>query len=105
MIEISNELFCSRTYYCDAAISNGCEELNCGECHRKFPTLGKFIDEYSEEWKGAVYSHCTNDDCDDKECKYREWGDGEEYACLGDDHLTVCACTPFGKPPDGWRPE
>jgi hypothetical protein len=79
------------------------EETACSCKKRKFYTREQFFEDYGEEWKGAVYSHCTNDECTD-DCKYKEWGDGEEYDCLLR-ALAVCACTPFGRPPDGWRPE
>ena len=78
------------------------QDKGCLNYKHKYPTPEQYKEAYGEEWTGAVYSHCTDDDCD-TECKYREWGDGEEYGCL--EPIAVCACTPWGKPPDGWRPE
>jgi hypothetical protein len=104
-IEISDELFCGRIDFCDAAILNGCEELSCGECHRKHPTPEQFLEEYGEEWKGAVYYLCMDAECDNHRCGAKKWTT-DEYGCLiENERLTVCACTPFGKPGKDWRPQ
>ena len=102
-IEISDDLFCGRTDFCDAAVSNGCEELSCGECHRKWPTPEQFKEEYGKDWTGAVYYHCTNGECDTNDCTAKEWST-KGYGCLCDP-IVICACAPFGWPDKDWRPE
>jgi len=95
--------FCGRTDFCDAAISNGCEGLSCDECHRKWPTLEQFKEEYGEDWTGAFYYHCTDSECD-SECivNAKEWAT-EDTGCMCEP-IIVCACTPFGEPDRDWRP-
>jgi len=106
-IEISDNLFCGRADFCDAAINNGCEELSCGECHRKWPTPEQYKKEYGEEYPndGAVYyfyhgkwqviklSHAKT--ISEFSHKENSW-----LRCP-----IVCARTPFGKPGMDWRPE
>ena len=83
-----------------------CERLECEAYHRKWPTPEQFKAEYGREhpddgpvWErlrpmmnaGVVgdwilkkhLDRCTNDTTG----------------------YCVCACSPFGKPPDDWRPE
>jgi len=93
VLEISDDLFCGRTGFCDAAISNGCEELSCGECHRKWPTHVQFEKEYGKKWKGACYYFTNNE----------HWADAISWAPADVITSVVCACTPFGKPNDNWR--
>ncbi|MDR0443233.1 MAG: hypothetical protein LBH44_07505 [Treponema sp.] len=119
-IEISDDLFCGRMDFCDAAVSNGCEELSCGECHRKWPTPEQFKEEYGYEWPndGPVwYRHSYNPvvernkknkpvKIDMETIKYNPWY-LTEFASAIKNHPVhiVCACTPWGKPPDDWRPK
>jgi hypothetical protein len=41
--------------------------------------------------------------------KYAQWWQVEQYCEVRDvngaSKFIVCACTPFGRPPDDWRPE
>jgi hypothetical protein len=119
MNEIDKNFYCSANVYSNEECHLGrydgvcyCEHERkyCGCYHRKHPTPEHFKEEYGEEWTGAVYSHCCDSnngdysDCTSEKCKYYGWGDGEEYGCLVEP-ITVCACTPFGKPDDNWRPE
>jgi hypothetical protein len=99
-IEISDNLFCGRTDFCDAAISNGCEGLSCGECHRKWPTPEQFKEEYGEKYPddGAVYARCK---------KIIGWYSMPYYWAKTSSEYDdiVCACTPFIKPSKDWRPQ
>jgi len=100
-IEISNDLFCGRTDFCDAAISNGCEGLSCGECHRKWPTPEQFKEEYGEEYPddGAIYF--VEDDFYRDEISWKAGTYKDDFSSA----YIVCACTPFGNPPADWRPQ
>ena len=81
---------------------NNCICKNCNFGKRKHPTPEQFKEEYGEEWTGAVYYHCTNNDCD-SDCDARIWST-EVYGCLSEP-IIICACTPFGVPDKDWRPE
>jgi len=98
-IELKNDLFCSRVDFCDAAISNGCEELSCGECHRKWPTPEQFQEEYGENYplNGAVYALFED--------YWKPTSLFEATHPMRGKLIIVCACTPFGKPDEEWRPE
>jgi len=103
--EIDKDIYCSAGCYENGkcSVAGVCLSI-CDNRHRKHPTKKQFKEEYGYEWTGAIYCHCMYEDCNDKDCKYKSWGDGEEYDCLSK-LLIVCACTPFGKPDDAWRPE
>jgi hypothetical protein len=111
--EINRELYCARycckdrgnEYFCleqDMAMSfQHCKSCIC--CHRKHPTPEQFREEYGEEYPddGAVYVFYTNEP---------ELGWAVSTYKYTKDNLNflegvVCACTPWGKPPNGWRPE
>jgi len=110
MKEIDNEFYCSAECHKEGkCVLTGisCEYI-CENYHRKYPTPEQFKKEYGEEWMGAVYVICKNDKCDlgrrvigsclwfpsqmtvPKECR---------------NSILICACTPWGKPPDSWRPK
>ncbi len=75
----------------------------CKFIHRKWPTPEQFKGEYGYEWKGARYFLLT----DGIQFVWSEKLtiiDGVLYEPV-QDNISVCACTPWGKPPDGWRPE
>jgi len=110
--EIDKDLYCS-VGYCSRKDKRDQFLSDCIVCknkHRKHPTPEQYKEEYGEEWTGAVYSHCCNSnngdysDCTSEKCKYFGWGDGEEYGCLVEP-IIVCACTPYPKPDNDWRPE
>jgi len=99
MIEgIDDDLYC----FANAFIKENCEGEDCIHKHHKYPTLDQYKEEYGEGWKGAVYCHCTCSECT-TECDAKGWTTNE-YGCLHNP-IIVCACTPFGKPPSGWRPK
>jgi len=82
------------------------ENKGCACYHRKHPTPEQFKEEYGKEYPddGAVYvlikslkgSGYWNID-----------GYGRYLAEMGGviENLIVCACTPYGKPDDNWRPK
>jgi hypothetical protein len=98
-----------RNFYCSGDSVHICGHFpkcseTCRQRHRKWPTPEQFKEEYGLEWQGAVYYHCssTESQCDD-ECEAKGWMQ-EEYGCLCEP-IIVCACTPWGRPPNDWRPE
>jgi hypothetical protein len=111
--EIDKDFYCSAGFYMgkgDCLLNEGNGYTKCvdgvviRECqnrHRKFPTPDQYREEYGKIWDGAVYYNCSGLECD-TECDAKEWTT-EVYGCLND-YTVICACTPFGKPPAGWRP-
>jgi hypothetical protein len=118
--EISRDWYCSaskfatkgtveKNGYCrymDAACIDG----NCPNRHRKYPTPEQFKEEFGEEWEGAKYWRCFSKKCvHDNPCAFsKRWHNdiGKASGFYFDSYfISVCACTPFGKPSDGWRPE
>jgi len=118
--EIDRDFYCSclvydkATQYCHR-FNQRCHAL-CDNYNSKWPTPEQFKEEYGKEWTGAVYGVCES------ECKYGhmyvcgEWYvyDTQESCarsfgyCERNNgnvtHAVVCACTPWGKPPNDWRP-
>jgi hypothetical protein len=105
--EIDRDSYCSANDYSVGKCVVTDNHSECYHCldnyHRKYPTPEQFKEEHGEEWKGAVYYHCTATYCDD-ECEAKGWLANDEYGCLCEP-IIICACTPWGKPPDDWRPE
>ena len=115
MNEIDRDFYCSAGLYSEhgyckenAYFAYPCYHINagCGHYHRKHPTPEEFKQEYGHDYHddGAVYYW-------DQEYDYWEIS---EYSATKDDswerynlqkpEIIVCACTPFGCPPDSWRP-
>jgi hypothetical protein len=107
--EIDGDFYCSANFLmidgskCNREICgiDGCYENYCPHLHRKHPTPEEFKEEYGEEWSddGAVYELDKNRWPVDQ-----RWFVGTKKNC-GKNSIIVCACTPFGKPDDNWRPE
>jgi hypothetical protein len=99
--EIDNDFYCSDLgiYTCEV---HGCAKAACSKYLRKYPTPEQYKEKYGEEWKGATYCHCTCSECD-TECEAKEWA--TQAPCCLYKPIIICACTPFGKPPSGWRPK
>ena len=116
--EISRDYYCSADSYdntggCIFYTSSGhkCDDRLrkiCGAYHRKYPTPEQFKkEEYGEEWTGAVYYQVgfENDEITDEwfigslDDAYKEFK-SDSYTWL----LTICACTPWSEPPQGWWP-
>jgi len=81
---------------------------NCGCCHRKHPTPEQYKEEYGRKYSdsGAVYMYIPDWQ------RYNNWGwivkefrQARELGRPRDINPIVCACTPFEKPNDDWRPE
>jgi len=122
MTEIDKDLYCAVGYFFDGKCigmdeeeesKQGCLHLNCIVCHRKWPTPDHFEDEYGEVYpdNAAVWYRITNIDDEDI------WG-LSEYSFIKNEAkrvnklnsgiyhtiFVVCACTPWGCPPNDWRP-
>ena len=95
-----------KNYYCSAGswVGGACYEgiSDCKECkcyRRKWPKPEQFLEEYGHEYPadGAVYLL-----------------EGEmlgyttkifRMAKISSGYYIICACTPWGCPPEGWKPE
>ena len=114
--EIDRDWYCITDYMVNHSVKcHGYTNENCGGCvfsHRKWPTPEQFKEEYGKEYPedGAVYYQISNIDDEDI------WGNGiycvikreaerlGKVRCSGHRFTIVCACTPWGIPPDDWRP-
>jgi hypothetical protein len=89
----------------------------CKYRKHKFPTPEQFQEEYGEGYPddGAVYFRAWSHDHWTK-WSLCFWGISDILGCKrgaqssypprpSEDCQCVCACTPWGKPPDNWRPE
>ena len=103
--EIDNNFYCSANCFglgeCKIAPVCGC--LKCKNYHRKHPTLEQYREEYGEEYPddGAVWLWDRDFVKWDtyklwKAKRFNRYSSYAIYLC--------CACTPWGKPPDNWRP-
>jgi len=122
-----------KDFYCSAGIiavkgtaeKNGycrymdtrCVYLQCPNYHRKYPTPAQFKEEYGFDYPddGAVWNICKMS----QKCYVNPgewWGDWELIIYKNakpkswTEHLyeiqyIVCACTPFDKPANDWRPD
>ena len=86
----------SATFYC---------EKSCSCCHRKHPTPEQFLAEYGFAYPddGAVYLLKHRNSYP----HYKEW---EIFTygfvkSLNNLEPIICACTPWGRPSDDWRPK
>jgi len=105
-----------RDFYCSYKVENcdhfvGCEAINflCGEYKRKWPTPEQFRKEYGVKYPkyGAVYCYATPVEGKDgwRTFDYNWFKRNKgRYAKDGQKLYVVCACTPWGKPPKGWKP-
>ena len=110
-----------RDFYCTNAedfISSDGTEVRCDTDHycetcrnkrRKWPTPEQFREEWGWEWAGAVYTRCVAEFCRIPGCRYGYgWSNVPD---IFDNHpdcqpflVKVCACSPWDKPEDNWRP-
>ena len=88
-------------------------KLHCDSClhkHRKWPTPEQFFEEYGEVYPddGAVWFNFsgTFDSGWDINFKLGIYADAkkEQDANKEREYNIICACTPWGKPPNNWRP-
>ena len=111
--EVGKDFYCSADSYsntgrCCFHTEASCSEFrkHCGAYHRKWPSPEQFKEEYGEEYPkdGAVY------------WSYRLLGRGKggigKYETIlaaqereREPMIIICACTPFGSPPEDWRPQ
>ena len=85
-------------------------DISCSRCshrYRKYPTPEQYREKYGRGYPddGAVYFQLKDRKGfgitlfkEVKSGKYFYWKKYIEVASI------VCACTPWGKPPDNWRP-
>jgi len=112
--EIDRDFFCP--YYVDRyciLMGNNrlCNSEGCPQLGHKWPTPEQFREKWGVEWPdgGAVYCKSLTP----KENKESVWHifsfywfkeNQSRYQANGETLLCVCACTPWGKPEDNWRP-
>jgi hypothetical protein len=116
--EIDKTHYCAGDFYSDGCFrwnendpyGDGgciCTLEKCRLYRRKWPTPEQHKAEYGEEWPddGAVYRLYTNNDGIStwyiERNKPLSMTNKNKFVI----HHVVCACTPWGKPPDDWRPE
>jgi hypothetical protein len=118
-MELGKNYYCSGFYYENGQClkeNNPDVPLSCSGaclrfCHRKWPTPEQFKHEYSMDYpdSGAVYTSLYHEN--DEESNL-EWNINtlagaknlEKSQDSGALFYTVCACTPWGKPPEDWKP-
>jgi hypothetical protein len=122
--EINRDFFCSAGFYADSITDDYpfkgvcklhglfCRDIRpCFRYHRKHPTPEQFKDEYGEEYpeEGAVYIAKPSGVAKPTGVIIMNPWNVTYYGSVkrsGNPFIPcVCACTPFGKPPDDWRPE
>ena len=106
-----------KDFYCSAGadsrlVSDACTgildcDISCSCRHRKFPTPEQFKEEYGFEWNGGVYYRYRHKDSLKVMWDFswmstynRIYSEREDFV-----YDVVCACTPYGKPDDKWKPE
>jgi len=83
-----------------AVLKGNCGKL-CTGYHRKWPTLEQYKKEYGKEWTGAVYV-CLDQHINAWQIMNKK---AAESYIHHENKIIVCACTPWGMPPDNWKPE
>ena len=102
--EIDKDHFCGGNHFKDGwCLLGDCVHVDsCERCHCKWPTQEQFMAECGKEYPddGAVYVGRSENDY------YMEWIIlSYKVAKMKPRYqYVVCACTPWGKPPDDWRP-
>jgi hypothetical protein len=116
MIDIDEFYYCLTENYrgegCEIS-ETSCAKENCICYRHKWPTPEQYKKEYDRELQDedAIYFLAENepDLYSMPREKYAQWWQVEQYCEVKDvdgaSEFIVCACTPFGKPPDEWRPE
>jgi hypothetical protein len=76
----------------------------CNSYRLKWPTPEQYKVEYGEEWSDN--NHCYYTHCGVKGLPMGKWTPWSKWLSTKASlqTLIVCACTPWGKPPDNWRP-
>jgi len=100
--EIDKDHFCGGNFFKDGwCLLEDCVCVDsCEVCHRKWPTPKEFEKEYAKKYPddGAIYS-------------FKSWSGkwiSTDWTWEKNNHerddVVVCACTPWGCPPNDWRP-
>jgi hypothetical protein len=111
---MKNEI--NKDFYCSAGYLRGCVKsgynfdhcsLNCICRHRKHPTPEQYKEEYGGEYPddGAVYLLWKCFPKIEFEWIVTSYKNAKVVNEEEETYPMVCACTPFGKPDDTWRPE
>ncbi|MDR2942473.1 MAG: hypothetical protein LBV17_07785 [Treponema sp.] len=105
--EINKDFYCSQftgDIGCIETLNKFRECPNCECYHRKHPTPEQFKEEYGKDVPddSAVY-YISN--ADNPYYKASDFKFAKEFCDGRMDAPIICACTPFGKPDDDWRPK
>jgi hypothetical protein len=100
--EIDALHYCAADSYNDGFCRHGgiCSARECYYYRHKWPTPEQYKAEYGEEWPdgNATYHRAHRNFPGWTTWWYEQW-ERDTYEDI------VCACTPWGKPPDDWRPD
>jgi hypothetical protein len=95
---VTEGIACSSCYFSEREECKNNPTIQCPHKHRKHPTPEQFREEYGEEWL-------------DDRAVYVLTGGGwylVHHSFAKDFYYDIpilCACTPYGRPPDDWKPE
>ena len=118
--EINSDFYCHyyADGYCNLMGNNRlCNSEGCPQLRHKWPTPEQYKQEnQGKEWPddGAVY-YCITKSSSREDAPGR-WNTSEHSIMkkihgfdkaldLKREYIIVCACTPWGRPADNWRPE
>jgi len=114
--EINKDFYCSLSWTPEGCPScteppETCDKLDCKCRHRKHPTPEQFKEEYGHDYPddGAVYimwnNHWDNRTAEPSHVMtLREFRDEWVKESGWPNVPIVCACTPWGRPSNKWRP-
>jgi len=117
LTEIDMDFYCSTDFMQminDKLEPCQCLCCECPACHRKYPTPEQFKEKMDEEINETFPVWLLIEE--DPGENFLDWtlmtyADALQYereseeADIAPNVYIVCACTPFGKPPQDWRPE
>ena len=105
--EIDKDFYCSAHLFTNDPTTNNqcagkkpCSDLNCAARHRKHPTPEQYKEEYGVDWPDNASVYWL-----DKEDKKWRVTLHHLQKKVRKEEPFVCACTPFGKPGNNWRPQ
>jgi hypothetical protein len=105
---IDKDFYCTGDHYyqdegCRLSGTKDCIE-SCSERCRKHPTPEQFKEEYGEDYPddGAVYCRLVGGVSGWMIVARKNANHMQSHS--SSQLLAVCACTPFGKPDEDWRP-
>ena len=115
--EINRDFYCSAGNYnnlfCKESRSTCMANSCCKNYYRKWPTPEQFKAEYGFEWPDDAVVYCQQISLNGRAMESSwhifnyAWFKENRQRYLDDECelICVCVCTPWGKPPAGWRPE